>query len=137
MTLPPEAPNCEFLFTYGTLQPGRAPGEIAAVIGKLQIAGKGYVHGTLYDFGHYPGAVLNSASADSSRGQRIAGTIYRLPLDPELLRQLDEYEEYFPESPATSQFLREIHAVYREDGNTIPCWVYVLNMRRKPGSELN
>jgi len=114
-----------FLFTYGSLQPGQAPPEIEPLVARLEIAGRGYVHGTLYDFGHYPGAVLDEASS-----KRIPGTIYRLPPDPDLIRKLDEYEEYSPESPETSQFLRELHLVHWEDGRTLFCWVYIFNENR-------
>ena len=117
-----DEPHSEFLFTYGTLQPGRAPKEIAHVVERLQMAGRGYVHGTLYDFGHYPGAVLDGSSTN-----RITGTIYRLPQDKDLLEKLDEYEEYFPESPGASQFIRELHPIYGDDGGTVLCWVYVYN----------
>jgi gamma-glutamylcyclotransferase (GGCT)/AIG2-like uncharacterized protein YtfP len=122
MTQRPEEIHSEFLFTYGTLQPGQAPAEIAPLVEKLQIAGRGYVHGTLYDFGHYPGAVLEDSSS-----HRISGTIYRLPQDADVLAQLDAYEEYFPESPEASQFIRELHEVHWEDGRTVRCWVYVFN----------
>jgi gamma-glutamylcyclotransferase (GGCT)/AIG2-like uncharacterized protein YtfP len=122
MTMQLDGPHSDFLFTYGTLQPGRAPAEIAPLVEKLQIAGQGYVHGRLYDFGHYPGAVLE----DSSSG-RIPGTIYRLPPDADLLARIDAYEEYFPGSPETSQFIRELHEVHWEDGRTVRCWVYVFN----------
>ena len=112
----------DFLFAYGTLQPGRAPAEIAPLVEKLEIAGQGSVRGALYDFGHYPGAVLDSASS-----HRIPGTIYRLPADPDLLRKLDAYEEYSPDSPSTSQFLRQLHPVQWDDGRSASCWVYVFN----------
>ncbi len=118
----PDDSQCEYLFAYGTLQPGRAPQEIAPIVERLQIAARGYVQGTLYDFGHYPGAVLDAASTN-----RISGTIYKLPPDEDVLRQLDEYEEYFPDLPEKSQFVRRLHPVHRDDERTIPCWVYVLN----------
>jgi gamma-glutamylcyclotransferase (GGCT)/AIG2-like uncharacterized protein YtfP len=113
-----------FLFTYGSLQPGQAPPEIAPVVARLEIAGRGYVLGTLFDFGHYPGAVLDASSAN-----RIQGTIYRLLHDRDVLDKLDEYEEYSPDSPETSQFIRELHPVHWEDGHTSRCWVYVYNER--------
>lgn len=115
----------EFLFAYGTLQPGRAPEEIEPLVATLVVAGTGYVHGTLYDFGHYPGAILDAASS-----ARIPGTIYHLPADPEVIRLLDEYEEFSEQAPQTSQFLREQHAVHWEDGRTLMCWVYVFNQNR-------
>jgi gamma-glutamylcyclotransferase (GGCT)/AIG2-like uncharacterized protein YtfP len=117
-----DEPRSEFLFAYGTLQPGRAPAEIAPLVAKLEIVGRGYVHGTLFEFGHYPGAVLDGSSTN-----RITGTIYRLPADQDLLEMLDEYEEYFPESPHTSQFMRQLHPVHWDDGRTVLCWVYVYN----------
>lgn len=115
----------EFLFTYGSLQPGHAPPEIAPVVAGLAVAGRGYVLGTLQGYGPYPGAIL-----DAANGTRIPGTIYRLPADPEVLAKLDEYEEFFPESPHVSAFLRELHPVHWEDGSIVPCWVYVLNVNR-------
>jgi gamma-glutamylcyclotransferase (GGCT)/AIG2-like uncharacterized protein YtfP len=122
MTKPADKAPTEFLFAYGTLQPGRAPAEIAPLIAKLEIVGRGFVRGTLYDFGHYPGAVLNPASAT-----RIPGTVYKLHADPELVALLDEYEEYFPGLPEISQFIREQHPVHWDDGRTVLCWVYVFN----------
>lgn len=130
MTSPAHETPTEFLFAYGTLQPGRAPTEIAPLVEKLEIAGRGFVHGDLYDFGHYPGAVLDSASS-----HRIPGTIYRLPADPDLLRKLDEYEEYSPDSPSASQFLRELQPVQCDDGRTISCWVYVFNEKWLQGDQ--
>ena len=114
-----------FLFTYGSLQPGRAPAEIADVVAGLEIAGRGYVLGTLHGLGPYPGAVLDEGSTN-----RIPGTIYRLPDDPEVLRRLDEYEEFFPASLELSHFLRELHPVHWEDCSTTVCWVYVWNENR-------
>jgi gamma-glutamylcyclotransferase (GGCT)/AIG2-like uncharacterized protein YtfP len=63
----------DFLFTYGTLQPGDAPDEIASTLARLRPVGKGFVHGVLYDLGDYPGAVL-----DPSSKRRISGTVFRL-----------------------------------------------------------
>jgi len=115
----------EFLFTYGSLQPDHAPPEIAPVVATLQIAGRGYVLGILEGSGPYPGAVLDEASSN-----RIPGTIYRLPPDPQVFHRLDEYEEFFPDSPQLSAFLRELHPVHWEDGRTALCWVYLLNVKR-------
>ncbi|KAA6458258.1 gamma-glutamylcyclotransferase [Acidobacteria bacterium AB60] len=111
----------EFLFTYGSLQPGCAPPEIAPVVAALEIAGRGYIFGTLRRVLPYPGVVLGCET------DRISGTIYRLGADPEMLRLLDAYEEYFPETPETSHYLRVLHPVHWEEGRIQPCWVYVLN----------
>jgi gamma-glutamylcyclotransferase (GGCT)/AIG2-like uncharacterized protein YtfP len=115
----------ELLFAYGTLQPGLAPDEIADVLRELVTVGKGSVPGTLYDLGSFPGAVLESGSS-----RRISGTVYRLPADSHILKRLDEYEEYYPESPKASQFIRRLVLVQLVDGRISECWVYEYNGKR-------
>ncbi len=115
----------QFLFAYGTLQPGLAPDQVADVVRDLVSVGKGSVPGTLYDLGSFPGAVLESNSS-----RRISGTVYRLPADNHVLLRLDEYEEYDPESPKASQFIRRQCSVELTDGRTLECWVYEYNGER-------
>lgn len=117
----------QYLFAYGTLQPGRAPKEIARVVAKLSPVGKGHVHGVLYDLGEYPGAILNLSS-----NRRITGTVLRLPDAPGILQQLDKYEGFDPGAPATSLFLRKLHPVALAADRILQCWIYVYN--RKPGT---
>lgn len=112
----------EYLFTYGTLRPGRAPAGIAAAMAKLRVLGAGRVRGVLYDFGLYPGAILDAGAA-----MEIEGTVFELPEEPGVLRQLDAYEEFNPDAPESSLFLRELHAVKLDSGGTLTCWVYVYN----------
>jgi len=112
----------EYLFTYGTLQPGLAPECIAEAVAKLQWIGEGSVAGALYDLGEYPGA-----RPDAGSGSRIFGTVYLLPEDPEVLRQLDAYEEFYPEAPELSQFVRARCRVTMDDGSGADSWIYVYN----------
>jgi gamma-glutamylcyclotransferase (GGCT)/AIG2-like uncharacterized protein YtfP len=112
----------EFLFAYGTLQPGLAPEQVVDVVRVLVIVGNGSVPGTLYDLGSFPGAVLESVSS-----RRISGTVYRLPAGADILHRLDEYEEYYPESPKASQFIRTLCSVQLTDGRILECWVYEYN----------
>jgi gamma-glutamylcyclotransferase (GGCT)/AIG2-like uncharacterized protein YtfP len=115
----------EFLFAYGTLQPGLAPDVVADVVRDLVRVGKGTVAGTLYDLGSFPGAVLEP---DSPR--RIWGTVYLLPAGAHhILHRLDEYEEYYPESPTASQFIRRLCSVQFSDGRKLGCWIYEYNGR--------
>ena len=53
----------DYLFVYGTLQPGFAPGEIAEAAVKLQAVGRGFVFGEFFELGGYPGAVLDPTLA--------------------------------------------------------------------------
>jgi gamma-glutamylcyclotransferase (GGCT)/AIG2-like uncharacterized protein YtfP len=112
----------QYLFAYGTLRPGQAPAEIAPVADKLLPVSEGTIRGSLYDLGHYPGAVLEPSTA-----HEIHGTVFLLPEAPAVLATLDAYEEYNPNDPAGSQFLRELNKVALPSGATLDCWIYVYN----------
>ncbi|MFZ0773103.1 MAG: gamma-glutamylcyclotransferase family protein [Candidatus Sulfotelmatobacter sp.] len=115
-----------YLFSYGTLLPELAPEEIAPTIRRLRPVGRGRVRGWLYDLGEYPGAVLNDA------GPAIEGQVFQLPDDPEVLKRLDEYEEFDPGNPEGSLFVRKECSVDLDHGKRVPCWVYGYN--RHPSS---
>jgi gamma-glutamylcyclotransferase (GGCT)/AIG2-like uncharacterized protein YtfP len=108
------------LFAYGTLQSGLAPVEIAPVVEKLRPVGEGFVDGKLYDLGDYPGAVLDPASA-----WIVYGTVYELPEDAEVLRQLDAYEG--------PEYVRIEQLVTLTAGGVVSCWVY--DFQGRPGQE--
>jgi gamma-glutamylcyclotransferase (GGCT)/AIG2-like uncharacterized protein YtfP len=110
----------EYLFSYGTLQPGLAPPEIEPMVQSFKPMGLAYIYGVLYDFGHYPGAVTGGAG-------KVWGQVFALPDDPCLLGQLDEYEEFDPSNIDESQFLRQKCLAMLENGNAMEVWVYVYN----------
>ena len=112
----------EYLFAYGTLQPGYAPPRMAGVAAKLRSAGEGFVHGVLYDLGGYPGAV-----PDANATGNIFGTVMELPENHSVLRQLDEYEGFDPRNPETSEFVRERQTAELAAGGEIECWFYRYN----------
>ena len=112
----------QYLFVYGTLLPGRAPAGIAATVDRLKPAGDGFVRARLYDLGEYPGIVLDET------GEKIPGKIFRLPAEPEVLKRLDEYEEFDAAQPEASLFVRKKWPVTKKNGNKkLICWVYVYN----------
>jgi len=117
-----ESSQSEYLFSYGTLHPEHAPEEIADVVRGFLEVGRGFVYGTLYDFGSYPGAVLDETSS-----RRIWGTVFRLPMTEGVLERLDAYEECDPKSPHTSLFTRRICPVQLTEGRVLPCWIYEYN----------
>lgn len=112
----------EYLFAYGTLQPGLAPKSLAQATAKLRAVGPGFLHGVLYDLGRYPGAI-----ADAGASGRISGTVMELPHDGDVLHALDEYEGFDPQSPETSEFVRERKSVELPSGETLSCWFYRYN----------
>jgi gamma-glutamylcyclotransferase (GGCT)/AIG2-like uncharacterized protein YtfP len=115
----------QYLFAYGTLQPGLAPTKIARVAAKLRPVGEGFVRGVLYDLGGYPGAV-----ADPGAESRISGAVMELPDDEGVLERLDRYEGYDPRTPETSEYIREKQIVELKTGDAVECWFYRYN--RKP-----
>lgn len=112
----------EYLFSYGTLRPGCAPSEVAALVARLRPVGEGFVRGVLYDLGSYPGAI-----PDASAARRIFGMVMELPDDESVVSGLDEYEGFDPAAPETSEFVRERQMVEMSDGRAMECWFYRYN----------
>ena len=117
----------EFLFAYGTLRPGMAPPDVAPLVDRMQPAGEAFVSGVLYDFGHFPGALL-----DRNSGSRIYGTVFRLPEEGGLLPLIDAYEEFEPDCPEASLFLRVTGVASLSGGESLTCWIYVYNRQIGP-----
>jgi gamma-glutamylcyclotransferase (GGCT)/AIG2-like uncharacterized protein YtfP len=116
----------EYLFVYGTLRPSLVPEAVHSIVGQLEVVGDGFMFGRLYDLGAYPGAVL-----DDSRASKVFGTVYRLPdqeaLQRELIAALDAYEGIDSASEKESLYLRKSSSATLPDGSMLECWVYVYN----------
>jgi gamma-glutamylcyclotransferase (GGCT)/AIG2-like uncharacterized protein YtfP len=82
----------QHVFVYGTLRAGEI-NDINRAAERHGIAaperiGAAFVNGLLFDFGNYPGLVLDDA------GARILGDVYRI--DDALVPVLDEIEDVYP-----------------------------------------
>ena len=123
------------LFIYGTLHPERAPQEIAPVARRLKplgaATGAATIRGRLLDLGEYPGLVLEDV-ADCIRPEGgaafedVPGEVFEVP-DQATLAALDRYEDFRPDDPEASLFLRVEAEVTLHDVRTVMCWVYVYN----------
>jgi gamma-glutamylcyclotransferase (GGCT)/AIG2-like uncharacterized protein YtfP len=116
----------QHLFLYGTLLPSEAPEEIASIVKRFRRLGSAHVRGRLYDFGEFPGAVLDSSSRTMIHGELVA-----LPSDQRILETLDRYEEFDPVAPKKSLFIRKKVRVLMADGSRRESWIYVYN--KAPG----
>ena len=116
----------EYLFLYGTLKPNKAAGDIAETVQRLRPLGPATVPGRLYDFGDYPGAVIDQSARTS-----IKGELCELPSDGSTLKSLDEYEEFNTADRKNSLFVRARAIADLNDGRRLTVWVYVYN--RDPG----
>lgn len=109
--------NAIHVFVYGTLRAGEANDlRVAAAkrgIPEPELLGTATLHGRLYDFGTYPGLVLDPT------GTAVRGDVYRI--DAALVPVLDEIEEVYPGGDAL--FLREKHAVML-GSEPVECIVY-------------
>ena len=114
----------QILFVYGTLHPDRAPEELKDVVCSMMPVGKGTVVGHVHDLGEYPALVLTS-----KRNQRVHGSVFSLPDDPSALKALDQYEEFQPDDPKNSLFVRSRRTVTLADGTRKRCWVYIYNQQ--------
>jgi len=117
----------EYLFAYGTLQAAHAPQQIVSLLEKLRFVGAASARGVLYDLGDYPGAVL-----DPSSGHKVFGMVYEVLDIANTLPELDRYEEFDPQAPSESLFVRVLQPVELESGQMLPCWIYSFN--RDPGA---
>lgn len=117
--------ECPRIFCYGTLREGLAPPEIAHVANRLVLLEPGRLPGRLFDFGEFPGALVDPACPDT-----IIGDVFAIP-DDSLLTELDRYEEYDPAIPDEGLFVRRQYVVTLQDGRELLCWVYAYN--RDPG----
>lgn len=114
----PESPR--HLFVYGTLRHGQH--EMARLLEYALALGQGSVQGRLYLVEDYPGAIWS----DDPR-QQVRGEVYHLLDGQNVLRRLDEYEDYRPEAPQRSLFLRRATDVLMDDGTRLPAWIYLYN----------
>ena len=117
----PDGATTHFLFVYGTLMKGFRE-DWQKKLG-ARLVGRGRINGRLYDLGEYPGAKCSAADS----GEYVKGELYELG-DPELaIKALDRYEEFLPDRPRSSLFVRTAAPVTLEDGRTESAWVYIYN----------
>lgn len=106
------------LFVYGTLlQPGN--GFAQYLTDNSTYLNTGYISGTLYDIGEYPGLIINEQAG------RVYGSIYEI--NNEALELIDDYEGYAPERDEPYLYIRVMVPVETSEG-IINAWVYVYNL---------
>ncbi|TDE13655.1 gamma-glutamylcyclotransferase family protein [Dyadobacter psychrotolerans] len=111
----------EYLFVYGTLMQGYN-NPFAQKLQEMSVfEGNGFFRGMLYAVSWYPGAVYFEESTTP-----VYGEVYRMSNVPELLRELDEYEDVF-EDENISLYVRRVVPVGLENGSVVNCWTYLYN----------
>ena len=74
---------------------------------------------------------------DETSPARIAGTCFEMRPDftEADLKYLDAYEDYFPDTPERSLYLRKALSVELKTGAPLTVWVYVYNVALPKGAE--
>lgn len=112
------------MFVYGSLRHGRSlHGWLRR--GGVRFLGVGRMRGRWYDLGAYPGGVESGSTVEW-----IEGELYALREPARQLPQLDALEEFFPEKPRRSLFVRQLREVRLLSGRKVQAWAYLLP--RKP-----
>ena len=110
------------LFVYGTLIKEFAPSEIAETVAKLKYVGEGFVYGSLYDLGEYPGAILSGLPKS-----KIFGRVYQIPSNTDVLQKLDSYEGFYSLDSLNNLFVRKETIISLINGKKIKGWFYEYN----------
>ena len=121
--------ECDRLFVYGTLRRGFRLHHHLAELG-ASFEAEGNVAGELFDLGEYPGA-----RPSTGKGKRVYGELFHLQNPQRDLRILDEVEEFIPEQPERSQFIREIVEVIGPAKARQKAWIYWLSAHPMAGCQ--
>ena len=113
--------DTEYLFVYGTLMQGFNNPFAEKLHASSVFKSNGSFPGLLYQIDWYPGAVYEKDSESM-----VYGEVYKLQNAPDLIKELDEYEEVF-EDENVSLYVRRIVPVKMEDQSFLDCWVYLYN----------
>ena len=104
------------LFVYGTLRRGlrlHHHMQGAVYVGEARTAG------SLYDIGTYPGLLLSPSCG------WVSGELFKV--DEKMIQSLDAVEEYNPEEPEHSEYLREVVTVWTPTGAPMKAVAYIFN----------
>ncbi|BEQ12949.1 gamma-glutamylcyclotransferase family protein [Desulfoferula mesophila] len=105
----------ELIFFYGTLMRPYPTLERLGVERLLAYRGWDAVAGRLYSLDRYPALTLEEGW--------VRGQVFEL-LDPAALAVLDRFEQYLPQDPAGSEYLRRLLPL---KSGAASAWVYVFN----------
>jgi gamma-glutamylcyclotransferase (GGCT)/AIG2-like uncharacterized protein YtfP len=110
------------LAAYGTLMTGQTNGLSAAVRRRMVSAGRCRIPGILFRVQNR--SVFDYPALVTAPGHSVAGELFTLPSAD--LPAIDRYEDYRPDAPGGSAYIRRRLVVRTERGAT-HAWVYVWN----------
>ncbi len=115
-------------FFYGTLQAENLSEQARQILPKLRRVDEASLRGRLFALRvphlSYPALIL-----DVDLQARVHGNCYEMrdSFTAADLRYLDTYEEYFPDAPSKSEYLRQALEINLKSGDRLTAWCYVYN----------
>lgn len=115
----------DYLFVYGTLMRKYSNNPFKSVLeANTSYVGEAFTYGKLFLVDYYPGLVSNSVLEN----HKVYGEVVRLHTDTDILEQLDEYEDYFPENASNSLYIRKLTDCFLiGNKETVSCSAYFYN----------
>ena len=113
-------PN-EHIFVYGTLRKESNSPMTSVLTEHCDYVSEGMIQSKLYEVDGYPGAVESGQPGDM-----VHGELHRI-INPELLLQLDEYEECSAHFPHPHEYVRKQLPVTLPTNEQVQSWVYIYN----------
>lgn len=113
-------------FFYGTLQAEHLSAQARQILPKLTRLGEASMPGRLFAI-KTPRLTYPVLIEDWTSTARVAGTCFemRSNFTEADLNALDSYEDYFPDRPDASEYLRKPLPVKLKCGASLTAWVYV------------
>lgn len=115
----------QYLFLYGTLMRDFPENPFRLLLERnTSYVGEAYTYGKLFLVDYYPALVSNS----SLENHKVYGEVVRIEGNSSLLKQLDEYEDYFPENEIHSLYIRKLTECFLiSSEESIHCNAYYYN----------
>ncbi|TXE15033.1 gamma-glutamylcyclotransferase [Seonamhaeicola algicola] len=121
--------TAHYLFVYGTLLQN-AENEMSAFLkAHATVISKGYFIGQLYKISWFPGAILSN-----DQTQKVYGTLVKLTKN--VFEVLDDYEDFKPNNPSKSLFIRQKVTVFAKNNRVYNAWVYLYNQNVNPQNRI-
>ena len=109
------SPSTQYIAVYGSLMTGMGGREELGVGDQLGFSGRCEIGGRLFDLGEHPGLLLGPGI--------VHAELYEIA-DHSILQRLDAYEDYDPDDPEGSLYIRKLVRLARPDRDA---WLYEYN----------
>jgi gamma-glutamylcyclotransferase (GGCT)/AIG2-like uncharacterized protein YtfP len=108
-------------FVYGTLRPGESNYHLLQ--GQTLSEQSAHVRGLcLYSLGTYPMMVKSTNPDERVWGELV---VIKPQAYPQVVKHLDELEEYDPANPLSSLYQRITYPIHLDGGETVTAWLYI------------